>query len=102
MMALLMPKFQEARFAQICKLSYHLLMRSKGKPRLPVQLARNVVNPRNRQRGKRRSALARKDHSGFPEAANCTLSPVEPRADLDKSASVHVMVENLDLVTLAK
>jgi hypothetical protein len=80
------------------------LVRDKG---LSVRMtARNLVNHRIRYRRKRGSASARKYRPGFlvgfQEAANWTLSPVEPRADLNGSESVHVMVENLDLVALAK
>jgi hypothetical protein len=106
MIALLMPKFPEATFAEICKLGEHFLMGSKVEPGFPVQLAHNVVNRRGRYRWRRRSASARKDRPGFlvgfQEAVNCILSPVEPGADLDGSGSVHVMVENLDLVAVAE
>jgi hypothetical protein len=69
-------------------------------------MACSVANPRIRYKRKRKSASASKDPpgflGGFQEAANCTLSSVEPRADFDGSESVHVMVENLDLVALAE
>jgi hypothetical protein len=47
MITLLMPKFPEARFAEICKLGSDLLMRSKGEPGFPVQLSRNAVTRRS-------------------------------------------------------
>jgi hypothetical protein len=106
MTALLTPKFPEGRFAEICELGSHILMHSKVEPGFPVQLTRNVVNRRIRYPRKPKSASARKDRPGFligfQKAVNYTLSPMQPRADFDGSESVHVMVENLDLVVPAE
>jgi hypothetical protein len=103
---LLIPKFPEAHFAEIWQRGQYLLMRSKGEPGFPFALVRNVVNRRIRHRRKRKSASARRGCPGFlvgcQEAANCNLRAVKPHADLDGSESVHVIVEDLDLVALAE
>jgi hypothetical protein len=106
MIALLIPKFPEARFAETCKLGEDFIICSKDESGFPVQLARNVVNRRIRHKRNRRFALARKGRpgslAGFQNPANCPLSPGEPCADLDGSESVYVMVENPDFVALAE